>query len=136
MILVIAIISTLAIIAVARMLKFDKLSLIEEHRKIKLPEIYKQFYRSCTLSTPQNLVGTDLFNSSPELNQSALELLEEDGAANFLDLKDFVFMMHQGYMFWYFKADGNPDPIVYQYYEGRLKPDELGPFSEFIKEYV
>jgi hypothetical protein len=39
-------------------------------------------------------------------------------------------------MFWYFKADGNPDPIVYGYYENKLKPDNLGLLSELIKEYL
>jgi hypothetical protein len=38
-------------------------------------------------------------------------------------------------MFWYFKADGNPAPVVFGYYKGRLKPDNVGLFSDFIKEY-
>jgi hypothetical protein len=69
------------------------------------------------------------------LNEGAAEILKEDGAEFFLEPNDLVFMMHQGYMFWYFKADGNPDPIVYGYFEGKLKPDNHGPFSEFIKDY-
>ena len=70
------------------------------------------------------------------MNEWAAELLSEDGVENFLQPDDLVFMMHQGYMFWYFKADGNPDPIVYGYFENKLKPEAMGPFSEFIKEYV
>jgi hypothetical protein len=113
----------------------DKLSQIEQEDNILLPQIYKEFYRRCSRSLSADLVGTDLRNDYPDLNIWAIELLEEDGAEIFLDSDDFVFMMHQGYMFWYFKADGNPDPIVFGYYEGRLKPDNMGLFSDFIKEY-
>jgi len=42
-------------------------------------------------------------------------------------------MMHQGYIFWYFKANGDHDPTVYGYYEGKLRPDKFGHFSDFIK---
>jgi hypothetical protein len=115
----------------------SELSRIEEQNRISLPEIYKDFYRICSFSVPANLVGTDLWNNNRfDLNVGAVELLQEDGVENFLDEKDFVFMMHQGYMFWYFKADGSPDPIVYGYYEGKLKPDNKGHLSAFIKEYV
>jgi hypothetical protein len=44
--------------------------------------------------------------------------------------------MHQGYMFWYFKANGNPDPIVYGYHESKLVPEDLGNFSNFIKDFT
>lgn len=86
---------------------------------------------------PDNLVGTDLVNNygHSDLRTGAEELLEEDGIKNFLDPGDFVFMMHQGYMFWYFKANGESDPIVSGYYEGKLKPDIIGRFSSFVKEY-
>src|SRR5688572_18740749 len=114
----------------------DTLSRIEQEYQISLPEIYKDFYRLCSFSIPAKLIGTDLCNTHPELNQWAIEFLEENGIENFLDDRDFVFMMHQGYMFWYFKADENPDPIVYGYYENKLKPDSFGPLSEFIKEYL
>ncbi|MDR6569162.1 SMI1/KNR4 family protein [Chitinophaga ginsengisegetis] len=113
----------------------DKLSQIEKEDKILLPQIYKDFYRRCSRSIPENLVGTDLRNHYPDMNIGAIELLEEDGAEIFLESDDFVFMMHQGYMFWYFKANGNPDPIVFGYHENRLKPDNMGCFSNFIKEF-
>ena len=44
-------------------------------------------------------------------------------------------MMHQGYMFWYFKVDGNENPDVYFYYEGSLQPDKKSDFKSFIKLY-
>lgn len=113
-----------------------KLSLIEHENQIILPEIYKDFYRLCSYSIPQKLIGTDLRNSYPQLNQGAKELLKEIGIDDFLDDKDFVFMMHQGYIFWYFRANGNPDPVVYGYFENNVLPDNLGHLSVFIEEYL
>ena len=114
----------------------DKLRKIEDESNISLPDVYKGFYKLCSFSIPENLVGTDLRNNHSELNEWAVGLLKDDEVNNFLEGNDFVFMMHQGYIFWYFKANGDPDPVVYGYHEGRLKPDNLGHFSDFIKEYI
>jgi hypothetical protein len=116
----------------------DKLSRLTKKHHLILPEVYRDFYHLCSLSIPAKLVGTDLINNNayPDLSEAAVELLESDGIDNFLESDDFVFMMHQGYMFWYFKANGDADPIVYGYYEGKLKPDAFGRFSDFIKEYL
>lgn len=114
----------------------DKLSRLEKERNILLPNIYRSFYNRCSSSIPSNLIGTDLWNNNRfDLNEGAVELLEEDGVSNFLESDDFVFMMHQGYIFWYFKANGETDPMVYGYDESKLKSENLGCFSNFIKEY-
>lgn len=109
------------------------LSKIEQERNIILPDIYKDFFRRCKRSMPVDLVGTDIDNTKGELTEGAKELLEEDGVENFLHEKDFVFMMHQGYMFWYFRADGDPDPVVYGYAERELKSKVFSSLSEFCK---
>ena len=113
----------------------DKLSRIEKELHFSLPEIYKRFYDRCSYSIPVNLVGTDWNTYKVNLNEGAVELLKDDGADNFLESDDFVFMMHQGYMFWYFKSNGDPDPIVYAYKENNLFPEERERFSEFIKQF-
>ena len=64
------------------------------------------------------------------------DFLQEKNIENFLQRDDFVFMMHQGYMFWYFKANGDPDPIVFGYHEPNAGPDNLGRFSDSIKKYT
>jgi hypothetical protein len=113
-----------------------QLNRIENERKITLPEIYKRFYDQCSYTIPENLIGTELWSyKEPDLYVAATELLEEDGVENFLEADDFVFMMHQGYIFWYFKANGDADPIVYSYHEEKMKPDNLGNLSDFLKEY-
>lgn len=115
----------------------SKLTRIEKEYQLLLPEVYKEFYQLCSVSIPHNLVGTSLLNNYAyaDLKNGAEELLEEYGVDNFLKSDDFIFMMHQGYLFWYFKADGHHDPTVFGYYEGKLKPDSFGRFSEFVKQY-
>ena len=107
----------------------------QDEKKYSLPDIYKAFYDLCSISAPKNLIGTDLRNRNSELNEWAIQLLEDGKVESFLEDNDFVLMMHQGYIFWYFKANGDPDPIVYGYQEGKLKTDSLGHLSIFLKEY-
>ncbi|MEO6356769.1 MAG: hypothetical protein ABIU77_03715 [Ferruginibacter sp.] len=109
---------------------------LEEQRRIILPEIYKDFYKRCFVSIPKKLIGTDLLNNYPELNKYAFELIKGDGADNFLKEDDFVFMMHQGYIFWFFEADGNPDPLVYGYHETNMFPHKIDRLSKFIEDYI
>ncbi len=108
---------------------------IENQRRIKLPDIYKNFFEHCSFSIPHNLVGSDLINNQPNLNEWAFEILEENNIENFLTKEDFVFIMHQGYIFFYFKADGNHDPIVFGYSEQENMPKSHGFFSDFIKDF-
>jgi hypothetical protein len=113
----------------------DKLLNIETQKNIILPSIYKVFYIRCATSIPDKLIGTDLVNHSNELNEWAKEVLSENKVKNFLNDDDFVFMMHQGYMFWYFKANGDQNPIVYAYRENNIFPEKRERFSEFIKQF-
>ncbi len=115
----------------------DKLLRIEQDRRIILPEIYKDFYWTCSGFTPEKLIGTDLINDhSNDLAYWAMDLLEEDEVDNFLQPDDFVFMMHQGYIFWYFKADGNDDPPVFSYSEVDRERKNCGSLSSFVKEFI
>lgn len=113
----------------------DSLEEIEIAKGFSFPKIYKDFYKHCESSIPKGMIGSDLFNTYKELNEWAIELLKEDNAENFLDNDDFVFMMHQGYMFWYFKANGKENPNVYLYYEGQLTPKEVCLLKDFIHNY-
>ena len=114
----------------------EELKRFERENKVSLPKLYNDFYKYCDSSIPDNLIGVSLVNHNTNLFKWATELLDEDGVENFLDKDDFVFMMNQGYIFWYFKANGNSDPIVFGYHEGKLKPDNFGPLSEFLKRYL
>ena len=104
----------------------------EKRRNISLPTSYKVFFQRCQRSRPEDLVGTDLINDIEDLNGAADELLRECGMDAFLKPDDFVFMMHQGCMFWYFSANGDPDPIFFGYLEGKESRDHHGHLSTFL----
>lgn len=108
---------------------------LEIKENLNFPDIYKTFYESCLKKTPTKMIGSDLVGEEYELLKWAIQLLEENQIDNFLEANDFVFMMHQGYMFWYFKADGTPNPDVFYYREGKSKPEREFPLSEFIRQY-
>jgi hypothetical protein len=114
---------------------WNELDKIEIEKNLIFPLAYKKFYRQCEISLPQVFVGTDLFNHYKELNDWALDLIKESKIDNFLTETDFVFMMHQGYMFWYFKANGEDDPDVYFYEENGMLPKKIAPLNYFLKNY-
>jgi hypothetical protein len=116
--------------------KLKRLKLIESNYDFNLPQKYKQFYLRCEKSIPENLIGTDLVNEYNELNVWANELLKEDSAEFEIGKDDFVFMMHQGYIFWYFKVNGNENPMVYGYYEEARVADKKMLLNDFLKEYI
>ena len=115
--------------------KSDHLSNVESQLEIVLPSAYKDFYARCKKRVPKNLIGTDLRDQRLELDASARELLKENQLENFLKKDDFVFMMHQGYMFWYFNANGSENPTVYEFSEVDMVPKEISPLIDFLKQY-
>ena len=114
--------------------KLKYLKSIAKERGIELPDLYLDFYEAIRRKMPKSLVGTDILKDVDEFNLWAEELLAENGIKSFLTEKDFVFMVHQGYIFWFFKADGTRDPIVFCYSEEDKSKIEIGPFSEFMTQ--
>lgn len=103
----------------------------------RLPEAYIEFLRTMGEGTENRfLSGYSCFtNEVFSLNEWALELLNENGEIALLSKSDYVFMMMQGIMFWYFDVNAGDDPPVYLY-------DEFSPlkskmvcnhFSNFIE---
>jgi hypothetical protein len=101
-----------------------------------LPSIYHDFVKKCSRSLPPGLIGTDLAFQNSRIQTWAQELLDADGVPELLKPEDFVFMMHQGYLLWLFKVNGDPDPIVYGYREGDMQLKQLERFTEFIAIYL
>ena len=91
---------------------------LEAHYGISLPAAYRRFLQRMGRSAGECLGGTDwLFPDLLELREGAESLLEECEATQSLDRNDFVFAMHQGYQFLFFKCGTGPDPEVFYYLE-------------------
>jgi hypothetical protein len=65
-----------------------------------------------------------------DLREWAIDLLEESGEPFSLPDNAIVFLMHQGYQFFFFHADGiNDDPPVYYYFENLASVER--PYERF-----
>lgn len=112
----------------------------------KLPEAYVTFMKCAGR-------GYIMFNGSDysfkdterfkELKAGALDLLEECGFNKKIGDEQFVFMGHQGYMYWFFNLNDGDNPPVYFFeesYDGSYTQSDFiklsNTFSEFlIKKY-
>src|ERR671930_627899 len=89
----------------------------------QLPIAYRQFLLAIGRGAGAFLKGTDVFyDQVATLTDEARVLLAENGMQDELPEDAFVFYMHQGYEFGYFRIGDGADPPVYQYVEGSGAP--------------
>ena len=100
----------------------------------KLPNAYKCFMQRAGKNCGRFLSGTDiLFPDILQLREQALRLLKECKANISLSSEDFVFAMHQGYQFLFFKLNESDDPPIFLYVEGNLEFEMVAnSFSEWL----
>jgi hypothetical protein len=93
---------------------------LETSMSLRLPAAYKAYLLLAGGATPSVLTGSDCtLHRLHSLQAGARELLRENGQPE-LPPGAFVFLMHQGYQFFFFVADGkNDDPPVFYYVEGK-----------------
>jgi hypothetical protein len=95
-----------------------EIAAIEHERGVALPGAYRTFLAAMGKSPGGFLRGSDLeYSALRSLRAWAEELLVECDAALELDLADFVFVMHQGYQFLFFRCGVSDDPPVYLFLE-------------------
>lgn len=93
---------------------------LEKQVYLSLPEAYKEFLLWGGIEAGGFLEGSDYFydNTLYKLRESAENLLKEEDFPFSLPKDAFVFNMHQGYIFWFFKTSEGNDPSVYGYTQG------------------
>lgn len=120
---------------------FDwEIAKLESKLGVRFPSPYRRFLRRFGRDNAASsaLRGSDYFVPVLfELRSWAEELLQESGSPFALHPQDFVLLMHQGYHFCYFRADGeNDDPPVYFYCESRKQPEKkFGTISDWLREH-
>lgn len=114
---------------------------IEEIARVQhvpLPAGYREFLLLAGRSAGKLMKGSDWkYPFLLEIKKECQELVVDNGnSPDFLD-GAVVFMMHQGYMFYYFPAEhvGEADPLVWMYVEGEenLPGPADGRFSNFLE---
>ncbi len=114
----------------------DEVSSLEQKVHLSLPIAYKEFLLTMGKGTDTFLVGSDfLYPELLNLQEVAKEMLAEDEFPQKFPEDAFVFFMHQGYQFNFFRTSGGDDPPVFRYFEG--KDQETFPviyhhFTDFL----
>jgi hypothetical protein len=101
-----------------------------------LPAAYQAFLLILGRDGGPDFVGSDCtVRHVPALQCGAVELLKRKGSPASLPEKAVVFLMHQGYSFFYFVADGKTaDPPVFRYCEGEPAPSCIAAsFSAWLR---
>jgi len=102
----------------------------------RLPPSYRAYLSIAGISPPPNLVGSDCYGHYlPQLYEWAVELLAECKYPFTLPENAVVFLVHQGYQFFYFIADGSDsDPAVYYYFEGNTSAERAyESFTDWVQ---
>src|SRR5436190_23038579 len=102
----------------------EEVAALEEELGARFPAAYKAFLFILGRDGGSDFVGSDCtIRHLPHLRGGADELLRRCGSQDTLPERAFVFLMHQGYSFFYFVADQtSEDPPVYAYLEGDPAP--------------
>jgi len=112
-----------------------EVSSLEADLGISLPKTYKEFLLYMGKGSGAIFQGSDCFYRNLQRIQVwAKQLLAENNFAEPLPNDAFVFFMHQGYQFSFFKLSNGDNPPIYSYCEGQqenyfIKTDEsIGSF--------
>ena len=102
----------------------DEVAALERHLGLPLPAAYRAYLRIAGAEPPPELVGSDCHGDYLYLLRAGAEgLLRECGRPFDLPADAVVFLMHQGYQFFFFRADGcTADPPVFYFIEGMTTP--------------
>lgn len=115
---------------------YHEINELEKKLGFSLPEAYKEFLLWMGKSADRVLQGSDcFFKHLPYLQDWAVELLEDNHVPDTLPEDAFVFFMHQGYQFSFFRLSEGDDPPTYSYCEGTNQTSFTrthNRFSEFI----
>ncbi len=113
-------------------------SAIEAAVKLVLPGSYRFFLERCGKCAGEFLVGTDWeYDVLVELQEDALNLLDEAPPDLFLPEDAFVFAMHQGYQFLFLRCGEGDDPPVLYYLDENQAFEEVAPsFSRWFSGCV
>ncbi len=96
----------------------DEIEFLEKKHQVNLPHFYKVFLEYFGKDAGNYNVGSDFtYRWLIDMKGHANQLLE-DNALPHLDNSSFVFFMHQGYQFCFFKCNETiDDPKVYYFNE-------------------
>ena len=107
---------------------------VEASFGMPLPQSYREFLLTAGRGAGGFMLGTDVFYPRIlETTKWGANLLVESNESFSLPSDAFVFAMHQGYQFLFFRATEGDDPPVYYYFERDGMPQRISDsFSDYL----
>ncbi|GCL43073.1 MAG: SMI1/KNR4 family protein [Dolichospermum sp.] len=109
---------------------------LERQQGINLPSTYKDFLKIMGHGAGKFLRGSDCFYQHlSQIQEWAKQLLVENDFPQTLPEDAFVFFMHQGYQFSFFRLSEGDNPPTYSYCEGQEEAYFIkshDQFSDFL----
>lgn len=114
---------------------------LESRLQLFLPDAYKEFLLWGGKWARGFLEGSScgsycFFEDLLDIQEIAVELLEDNQFAESLPPDAFVFFMHQGYFFRFFKTSEGNNPPIYSYLDGQALltfKNEYPSYSNFLE---
>jgi len=117
----------------------EEIETYQNSNELKFPKVYTEFLLTMGKNAGDFMRGSDYeWDELPELKNAANETLADNKLPP-LTQEDFVFFMHQGYIFAFFKIGEGEDPKIYLFSEGDKKGVHIkyGSLSDFFhKQYL
>lgn len=117
----------------------QEIAQLERQYQLTLPAAYREFLLWMGKGAGNFLAGDACYyDALSQLHEDALELLAENGVTQRLPDDAFVFSMHDGYQFLFFRASEGENPPAYWYGEGEpIAPDgaTATPFPKRFDHY-
>ncbi|HUY75553.1 MAG TPA: SMI1/KNR4 family protein [Ktedonobacterales bacterium] len=114
----------------------QEIAQLERQYQLTLPAAYREFLLWMGKGAGNFLAGDACFyDALPQLREFALDLLAESGAPLRLPDDAFVFSMHDGYQFLFFRASEGANPPAYWYGEGEPAPADGTPATAFPRRF-
>lgn len=108
----------------------EEIGKLELYFNVRLPLAFVEYLQTMGKYSGKVNEGTDCFYDDLfQLKEWAFLLLKENKVGISLPNDAFVFSMHQGYQFYFFRLSEGEDPPVYSYDENQET------FNEFTRDY-
>jgi hypothetical protein len=114
------------------------ISLLEQAYGLRFPEAYREFLAEMGRSAGELFRGSDAFyDKLVHLRGWAMEMIEESASGFELPGDAVVFLMHQGYVLFFFRTSEGDDPPVYRLRETEKAATRVNDaFSSFLTSTV
>lgn len=119
----------------------EEILFLENRLQLSLPDAYKEFLLWGGRWARGFMYGSSFFFKDDfiDIQEVAVELLEDNQFPESLPADAFVFFMHQGYYFMFFRTSEGNNPPIYGYEDGQILlifKNEYSTYTDFLTDQL